>query len=67
MAFSYLLIHPVGYTDINTSRFVFTATLAVKEPQQHLEVTTIGGAVDGNEVVAPSDLVNVTGDRLRRE
>jgi hypothetical protein len=43
------------------------ATLAVEEPQEHLELTIIGRAVYWDEVVAPSNLVDITIHRLCSE
>jgi hypothetical protein len=63
----HLLIDPVRHLDIYTGRIIMAATLAVEEPQEHLELIAVGRAINWNEVVRPPDLINITNHRLCSE
>lgn len=64
---SYLLVNPVWNTDVVTSGLIFHTSFAVEEPQQHLQIRRICGAVHRNEIVALADLIDIARHGLRRE
>jgi hypothetical protein len=64
---TYLFVNPVGNADIVTSWLILATALAIEKPHEHLQLRSIIGAVNRNEVVAPADLIDFASHRLRCE